>query len=169
MHALKKHWGLVILDWYFEGRIETCGAQEMHVWRHAGIDTAARHNTNMIWHDQFWGLTWMWPTFKEHWLWLPFIHFEVWLKGNNKLKKLHQDTTWSVILVDEVEAKIEFLSILVLPLSLFRWQLFYLPVFLTLYFCPCICLTPDLFLTLFFSLFICLPPPLYQPSISLEI
>ena len=39
---------------------------------------------NMIWHDQFLGLTWMWPTFKDHWLWLPFNRFAVQLKGNDK-------------------------------------------------------------------------------------
>ena len=37
----------------------------------------------MIWHDWFWGLTWMWPAFKGHWLRLPFNRFEVGLKGNN--------------------------------------------------------------------------------------
>ena len=40
-------------------------------------------NTNMIWHDQFCGLTRMWPTLKDQSLWLPFNHFEVQLKGND--------------------------------------------------------------------------------------
>ena len=29
--------------------------------------------------------TWMWPTFKEHWLWLPFNRSEVRLKGKDTL------------------------------------------------------------------------------------
>ena len=58
----------------------------MKVDINGNVDTKCiRHNTNMIWHDWFWGLTWMWPAFKGHWLWLPFNRFEVGLKGNDNL------------------------------------------------------------------------------------
>ena len=63
----------------------------------------------MIWHDQFWGLTWMWPTFKDHWFQLPFNRFEVGLKGNDRLYGLCQNP-WLPWPQSEVQYRHDFYS-----------------------------------------------------------
>ena len=62
---------------------------------------------NMIWHNRFWGLTWTRPTLKDHYLWLPFNRFEVWLKGNDSVvKKVDMLSHWTTeIQIQEMEMR----------------------------------------------------------------